>query len=141
MEFDNMATKHGAKTKDTQEFTWITSELPADLFLTVDKFRRIYFSTDARNLIGVEYSREIFLGYDFANKRMIVANPNTVRPTNVKPHKIDRRGYASARQFVKTLEISKRDLPLRFRYIGKDYTVRGAYAFEMFGTEGEDGGL
>lgn len=136
-----MANKHGAKTIDTQEFTWITSELPAELFLTVDKFRRIYFSADARNLIGVEHSREIFLGYDFANKRMIVANPNTVRPANVKPHRIDKRGYASARPFVKALRLDKRDLPLRFRYIGKDYTIRGAYAFAMHGAEGEDGGL
>mgnify|MGYP001309528507 CR=1 FL=1 len=126
----------------TEEISWVSSEIVPEVFVTVDKYQRIYFNKQAMELIGItERNREIFIGYDFANKRMIVANPNVVRPTNVIPHRVDKRGYTSARPFLRQLSLSESDLPLRYKYIGKDYTVKGAFAFAMYGDKGADGGL
>lgn len=120
--------------------TWITADLPKKPFVTVDKQLRIYFSAEARDMVG---ANEVMLGYDHANKRIIIGNPTIVRPANVKPHRLDTRGYTSARPFLRTLGLTRNDLPLRYEYVGKDYTVDGAHSFELTGDPkaGGDGRL
>src|SRR5690625_1783756 len=118
---------------------WISSDVRKVPFITVDKQLRIYFNTEAQELIG---AREVVIGYDHANKRMIIGNPRYVRPVNVKPHRIDRRGYTSARPFLRELGISELTEPLKYEYVGKDHTVDGALAFQRIGDDkaGRDGG-
>ena len=125
---------------DANTFVWITSEPVTSAFITVDRQRRLYFNTKAREILESDY---VMLGYDHANKRIIVGKPDIVRPTNVKPHRLDNRGYTSARPFLRALGLTIEDLPLRYNYAGRDYTVKGAYAFELVGDDkaGEDGGL
>lgn len=122
-------------------FNWITSEHP-DLtaFIAVDRQLRLYFNRTAQKLVR---SKAVQIGYDFANKRLVVANPEIVRPVNVKPHKIDARGYSSARAFIRALGLSEKDLPLRYTYLGKDYTdyPKGSYTFGLDGDPGGDGAL
>ncbi len=114
--------------KQSESFRWITSDPVKEPFISVDVQRRLYFNAQARELIG---SNTVQIGYDFANKRIIVAAANVVRPANVKPHKIDQRGYTSARSFLSSVGLSEADLPVRYEYVGKDYTVDGAHAFQL----------
>lgn len=116
------------QSDNIDNITWITADLVKNPFVSVDTQLRLYFSAEARNLLKAD---EVMIAYDHTNKRIIVGNPAYVRPANVKPHKLDRRGYASARPFVRTLGLTASDLPLRFEYVGKDYTVDGAEAFEL----------
>lgn len=127
------------KIKESQ-FKWITSEHP-DLtaFIAVDKQLRLYFNVGAQNKL--KKTREVYVGYDYANRRLIVADPEIVRPANVKPHRIDKRGYASARPFIRAVGLHMRDLPVRYTYLGKDHSVNGAHVFGLDGEAGEDGAL
>lgn len=125
--------------KSANNLVWISSDVRKVPFITVDKQLRIYFNTEAQELVG---AREVVIGYDHANKRMIVGNPSYVRPVNVKPHRIDRRGYTSARPFLRELGLDESVLPLKYEYVGKDYTIDGSHAFQLIGDDraGEDGG-
>lgn len=122
------------------KFTWISAGINDFAYITIDNQLRLYFNVQARKMIGAD---RVVIGYDFANKRLIVGNPEVVRPTNVRPHKLNKRGYASARPLVRKLMLPEESLPLRFEYVGKDYTVDGSLAFEMVGDPwaGGDGGL
>lgn len=113
---------------DKSDFNWISAEIIAVPFITVDRQLRLYFSSQARKIVRSNY---VMLGYDHANKRIVVGNPEVVRPTNVEPHKLDKRGYTSARPFIRALGLTEADLPLRYEYVGKDYTIDGAFAFEL----------
>lgn len=132
------------------DFKWITSENPKEFaYIAVDTQLRLYFNAATRQLLGIKPIREstvpVNIGYDFANKRLVVADPNIVRPVNVKPHRIDKRGYSSARPFIKAVGLHKQDLPLRYIYLGKDYGggmyPKGSFVFGVEGEVGEDGAL
>ncbi|SET42251.1 hypothetical protein SAMN05216389_11113 [Oceanobacillus limi] len=128
--------------KQSESFRWITSEPDRDPFISVDAQRRLYFNAKARSLVG---SDTVQIGYDIANKRIIVGAADVVRPANVKPHKIDKRGYASARPLINSVGLSDADLPLRYNYVGRDFSEYpdGAYAFQLMddARAGEDGSL
>lgn len=124
-----------------ESFKWITSENPESyMFIAVDERLRIYFNKATRKELG---ARRVVIGYDHANKRIIIAKPDVVRAINVKPHNIDKRGYASARSFVRSTGITKKDLPQRYEYLGQEYSMypAGAYVFGLRYDTGEDGGL
>lgn len=125
---------------NSSDFTWVSAGINDFAYITIDNQLRLYFNVQARKMIGAD---RVVIGYDFANKRLIVGNPEVVRPTNVRPHKLNKRGYASARPLVRKLMLPEESLPLRFEYVGKDYTVDGSLAFEMVGDPwvGGDGGL
>lgn len=128
------------------EFIWISSENPDQkAFIAVDKQLRLYFNRAAKNMIGDKtYIRpHVYLGYDFANKRITVGVPGVVRPVNVESHRLDKRGYTSARPFIKSVGLSEADLPLRYEYVGKDHNIDGAHAFELINDDraGGDGRL
>ena len=77
------------------QFEWISNdEAP---FLTVDNQRRIYFNAGARTLLGVKPYQRWLVGYDPANRRLILAKPEIVNAVNVVPFKI---GRASCRERV-----------------------------------------
>ena len=116
-------------TNETKsEITWINSDVTKTPFISVDTQLRLYFNAQARELIR---SNSVMLGYDHANKRIIVGSSEIIRPANVKPHRLDKRGYTSARPFIKALGIPESALPLRYEYVGKDYAVSGSHAFEL----------
>lgn len=129
------------QSQPKSQITWISSSVTTDPFITVDNQRRIYFSSQAIGLL--DGTNEVMIAYDHANKRLIIGDPRIVRPANVKPHRIDSRNYASARPLINSLGLSQNDLPLRYTYVGKDYTVDGAHAFELMNDDkaGGDGRL
>lgn len=127
------------------QLTWITGEVAGnEPYAIIDKHLRIYFSSTAQDLIDLDRSKRfIHLGYDKANKRLIVASASVVRPVNVKPHRVDKRGYTSARPFIRQLGINESELPLKYDYIGKDYTdyPQGSFAFQLENYGKDDGRL
>jgi len=127
------------------ELRWITSITPRnEPYVVIDKHLRIYFSITSQELLGLNRgSRFVHLGYDHANKRLIIAPANVVRPANVKPHRVDKRGYTSARPFIRQLGINESELPLKYDYIGKDYTdyPQGSFAFQLENYDKDDGRL
>lgn len=73
----------------------------------------------------------LIAGYDFANNRIVLAKPEVVRVTNIKPFSFDKRGYSNAKYFVERANLS--GLPVRFVYTGKDYSEYpdGSFAFSL----------
>lgn len=132
--------------KPSPDFVWISADYAdTNAYIRLDTQLRFYFSLGAKTKIG-ERGKSMFplnIGYDKANKRLIIAKPGVTRPTGVVEHRVDKRGYASARPFLRSLGFSEADLPLTFKFIGKDYHVQGSYAFELTDDEraGGDGGL
>src|SRR5699024_1421534 len=127
------------------ELKWVTSITPRnEPYVVIDKHLRIYFSITTQELLGLNQGKRfVHLGYDPANKRIIVAAANTVRPANVKPHRIDDRGYTSARPFVRQTGIKESELPLKYDYVGKDDTdyPQGSFAFQLEDYAEDDGKL
>jgi hypothetical protein len=126
-----------------KHFAWISAEPDAKEYITIDKMLRIYMSSDARKLLGVEPPFRLIVGYDYVNKRIVVAKPDVVRAANVKPFKFDTRSYAHARHFVKQIELTPSELPVRFDYVGKDYAEYpdGSYCFQLAGYDAHDDGF
>lgn len=131
-------------------FKWINNTNPNILpYITVDIQKRLFFSKASLKLLNANPKRTglvpVNIGYDFANKRLVIADPNVVRPANVKPHHIDKRSYTSARPFIREVGLDKNDLPIRFIYLGKDYGgglyPNGSHVFGLNGEFGGDGGL
>ena len=124
-------------------FHWITSEHPElTAFIAVDKQLRLYFNRTSQKLVG-GVGAQVQVGYDFANRRLVVAPADIVRPANVRPHRLDKRGYTSARPFIRALGLTIGELPIKYTYLGKDYTdyPAGAFVFGLNGEAGEDGAL
>src|SRR5699024_6350712 len=127
------------------ELRWITSITPRnEPYVVIDKHLRIYFSITSQELLGLNRgSRFVHLGYDHANKRVIIAPVNVVRPDNVTHHRAVKRGYTSARPIIRQLGINESELPLKYDYIGKDYTdyPQGSFAFQLENYDKDDGRL
>ncbi len=118
-------------------FEWISNDDAP--FLTVDNQRRIYFNSGSRTLLGVEPYQRWIVGYDQANKRLILAKPDVVKAVNVAPFSVDKRYYMSARKFVSKLGIED-ELPLNFRYVAHVTSAKDAYPAGSYIFEAEDGG-
>lgn len=119
-------------------FQWISNEGGNGEYITIDSQRRFYLSSGTRALFNG--AKTLIFGYDFVNKRLVVAKPNIVRAADVVPYNFDKRWYASARHFVKNAGIDLMDLPLRFNYVGKDYadTPAGSHTFQLADYDAPD---
>ncbi|MBS4195348.1 hypothetical protein [Lederbergia citri] len=117
-------------------FEWI-SNVDDQPFLTVDNQRRIYFNAGTRTLLGVTPHQSWLIGYDPANKRLILAKPEIVRAANIAPFNVDKRFYMSARKFVDKLGLDANDLPINFRFIEHITAAKGAYPAGSYVFEAE----
>lgn len=135
----NPKPSNAPDAKAPEGFRWISNESSAGAYITVDNQLRLYLSTGTRELLNLGPSgkengvpSKLIIGYDAVNKRLVVAKPEVVRATDVKPFNFDRRSYSSARVFVREIGVSGNELPLRYNYVGKEYGEypSGAYVFE-----------
>lgn len=120
-------------------FEWITNT-SGDAYVTIDNQQRLYISRPAKDLMGLPDGKfRLIAGYDFANHRIVLAKPEIVRVTDIKPFKFDKRAYSNAKHFVSRAALHG-SLPTRFIYAGKDYSEypEGSYAFVKEGHESED---
>lgn len=129
--------------KADSSFAWISYETEADQpYITVDSQQRLYLSSGVCKLLGADCPMRLYVGYDHANMRLIVARPDIVRATDVKPFSFDKRRYGNAKPFIRTLGLNKSELPLRFTYAGKDFSdanlPEGSFAFGLAGFKGAD---
>lgn len=108
--------------------------------ISIDSQRRIYLSTEARKLVGVAYPFRLVVGFDKANQRIVVAKPDIVRVPDVQSFKFDKKHYAHAKRMVRELGFTDAELPLKFEYVGRDYSEypEGAYAFGRVGFDSPD---
>ena len=136
----NKSKSNAPDAKAPEGFRWISNESSAGAYITVDNQLRLYLSTGTRELLRLGPSgkengipSKLIIGYDSVNKRLVVAKPEIVRATDVKPFNFDKRSYSSARVFVRELNISEADLPLRYNYVGKEYGEYpdGSFCFEL----------
>ncbi len=126
------------KTKQSETFSWISNK-SAVAYVTIDNLRRLYISKPTKELMGLPDGKfRLIAGYDFANNRIVLAKPEVVRVSDVKPFNFDKRGYSNAKHFVERANLTT--LPIRFLYKGKDYSEYpdGAYCFELDGSTPED---
>lgn len=112
-------------------FQWISAD-SAEPYITIDNQQRLYLSAGARKTIGVDTRSRIIVGYDKANKRVVIAKPEVVRVPNIRPFLLDKKAYCSARAIVQAIDFDYEDLPLRFAYVGRDFSEYdvGSYAFQ-----------
>jgi hypothetical protein len=123
-------------------FKWISNVLSTGAYITIDSQRRFYLSSETRELLRLQPYGWLIIGYDNVNKRLVVAKPDIVRATNVRPYKFDKRWYASARNFVGQAGLDVDELPNKYVYVGKDYSgIDGSFAFQLEGYDAPDGGL
>lgn len=108
--------------------------------ITIDNQRRIYISTEARKLIGLTSPFRLIVAFDKANQRVVVAKPEIVRAPNAVPFQFDKRHYAHAKRMVRELGFTDAELPLRFEYIGRDYSEypEGSFSFQRVGFNAPD---
>ena len=109
--------------------------------ITIDNQRRIYISTEARKLLGLNAPGfRLIFAFDKANQRIVVAKPEVVRAPDVMPFTFDKRNYAHAKRMVRDMGYSDAELPLKFEFVGKDYAdyPDGAYAFGRVGFDAPD---
>lgn len=121
------------------DFKWITSR-SATAYVSIDRQNRIYIARATRDMLDLPNGEFYLLtGYDFANKRIVLAKPEIVRVPNVEPFKFDKRSYCRARYFVEQAQLEG-ELPVRFIYAGKDFSEfpRGAHIFTLEGHESDD---
>jgi hypothetical protein len=129
-----MATK-----TNEQAFEWITNR-STTAYVTIDNQQRLYISKPTKELMNLPDGKfRLIAGYDFANNRVVLAKPEIVRATNVKPFKFDKRGYSNAKHFVERANLIGK-IPVRFIYTGKDYSEypEGSYAFQLEGYNAPD---
>lgn len=122
----------------SRQFEWLSNDAPP--FLTVDNQRRIYVNSGCRNLLGIMPYQQWLVGYDYANKRLILAKDELVNAVNVVPFKVDKKYYIHAKKLTNKLGLGASELPIKFRFLvrvtsGKDVYPAGSYVFEA-----EDGG-
>lgn len=123
----------GRPPKAKKEISWISNERPpAHPYVSIDKQQRLYISAPARELLNVPNGQfHLIAGFDHVNKRIVLAKPEVVRVTDVKPFKFDKRPYSRAKTFVEQANIEA-ELPVRFTYVGRDYAdYKGSHAFEL----------
>ncbi|MEH6941657.1 hypothetical protein [Bacillus sp. JJ722] len=109
--------------------------------ITIDSQRRIYLSAESRKLIGLNsHGYRLIVGFDKANQRIIVAKPEIVRVPDVQSFKFDKKHYTHAKRMVRELGFTDAELPLKFEYVGRDYSEypSGAYAFQRVGFDAPD---
>ncbi|MEY8188634.1 hypothetical protein AB4X15_03025 [Peribacillus simplex] len=120
--------------KEPSSFAWVsyTTELD-NVYITVDAHKRLYLSSAVPKKLGLKTPISLYIGYDHANKRLVVAKPEVVKAVDVKPHRFDKRRYCSAKAFIRSLAIEDSELPLRFAYAGKDFSEypAGAFVFQL----------
>lgn len=126
---------------ETEGFVWITNRTTQP-YVTIDSQQRLYISSPAKDLMGIpkgRYKFSLIAGYDFANHRIVLAKPEIVRVPNIEPYSFDKRSYSGVKGFVSRARLEEM-LPIRFIYVGKDYSTypSGSYAFQMEGREAED---
>jgi hypothetical protein len=124
-------------------FEWISARSSNTAYVTVDKQQRLYLSSDSVKLLQInEYPAQLFVGYDKANKRMVVGKAGIVRVPDVEPFKFDNRRYAYAKPFVRDIGLTKANLPLRYEYVGDDLAgvdiPRGTKLFQLVAHVAED---
>jgi hypothetical protein len=124
-------------------FKWISSDSSSGkAFITLDSQKRLAVSSAACDVLGVDKDGDfrLHIGYDAVNKRIVVAKPEVVRVTDVKPFKFDKRRYSSGRPVLSATVISEAELPLRYIYKGRDYgeVPAGSYVFQLEDTEAPD---
>jgi len=121
--------------KAPEGFRWISNESTGGAYITIDKQLRLYLSSGTRDILklGAQMPTKLIIGYDAVNKRLVVAKPEVVRATDVKPFNFDKRSYSSARVFIREIGVSESKLPLRYEYVGKEYGEypEGSYCFEI----------
>ncbi|MEK3887274.1 hypothetical protein [Bacillus sp. FSL K6-3431] len=122
------------------QFEWISNVDANAPFLTVDSQRRIYFNSGTRALLGVEAHQRWLIGFDPANKRLILAKPDIVKAVNVAPFSVDKRFYMSARKFVDKLGLESSDLPMNFRFVEHVTVANGAYPSGSYVFQADGGG-
>lgn len=119
----------------TDTFKWISSdESTGRPFITLDSQKRLNLNASACELIGVPKDGDfrLMVGYDKVNKRIILAKPEVVRVTDIKPFKFDKRRYASGKPVLSATAITPDELPLRYYFRGRDYAVvDGAFVFQL----------
>lgn len=117
------------ETKTSKTFEWISNQSLTP-YVTIDSYNRLYVSKPARELMGLPEGKvRLIAGYDYANNRIVLAKPEIVKVTNIKPFNFDKRGYANARPFVERASLT--DMPIRFLFSGRDYSQypEGSYVF------------
>lgn len=132
--------KPGRPPKQKVAFEWISNDNPKHPYVTIDKQQRLYISAPARELIGLPKGRfHLIAGYDSVNKRIVLAKPDIVRVTDVKPFKFDKRSYSNAKPFVEQAKLGGK-LPVRFAYSGKEYAEfpDGSFVFTLEGIKSPD---
>lgn len=122
-------------------FEWI-SNISKEPYVSIDAMKRLYISKPARELADLpdgEFS--LMIGFDHANKRIVLGKPEHVKPANNRPFYFDRRSYSKVTRFVDVARIND-ILPVRFYYSGKDFSdlPRGTHVFTLVGYESEDDG-
>lgn len=127
-------------SKLNEGFQWVSNESSTPT-ITLDAHNRIYITKGARQLLDLptgEYFR-LIAGVDLANKRIVIAKPEIVKVPNVEPFNFDKRAYSSAKTLVEKARLEKA-LPVRFLYVGKDYSdyPQGSYVFQLDNTIVED---
>lgn len=121
-------------------FEWISNVDANTPFLTVDSQRRIYFNSGTQALLGVKPHQRWLVGYDPANKRLILAKPDIVKAVNVAPFSVDKRFYMSARKFVDKTGMTAADLPLNFYFVEHVTAANGSYPAGSYVFEADGGG-
>jgi hypothetical protein len=130
----------GGRTEATS-FAWITNRTTQP-YVTIDSQQRLYISSPAKELMGLPHGKvkfRLIAGYDFANHRIVLAKPEIVRVPNIEPFSFDKRSYSKVKNFVSRARIGDM-LPVRFVYVGKDYSEypSGSFAFQLEGYQAED---
>lgn len=135
----------GADRDDSAEspaqtnFEWISNK-SAVAYVTIDSHHRLYISKPARELLELPSGKyRLIAGYDYANHRIVLAKPEVVRVPDIEPFNFDKRSYSKVKRFVDRANLG-RALPVRFFYVGKDYSdlPRGTFAFQRSDRQAED---
>jgi hypothetical protein len=114
-------------------FRWISAGRTG-IFITLDRQQRLYLSSDARRETTITPGTDIIVGYDKANQRLVLAKSEIVRVPNIRAFRLSDDSYIFARKIIHEIGVNPADLPIRFEYVGKDFSEydHGSYAFERF---------
>lgn len=121
-------------------FEWISNE-STEPFVSLDKQKRLYISARARKVMQLSaLEPRVIVGYDAANRRLVIAKPDIVRAAGITPFKIDKKSYCSAKPIIEKINVADSDLPIRYFYVGRDFAeyAEGAFAFGQEGVTGAD---
>ena len=86
----------------------------------IDKHDRISLSKATRDMLGIDgIPSYLYVFYDADLKRIGLAKPDIARMTDVKQHKFDTRGYASAKSIIAKYNLDNRE-SIVYEYDGKE---------------------